>query len=161
VGKATYAPPRVEELEKALSKISVADKVVQGLGPENESYFNRESVMGRQIAFHERLPSDMQRAAPETYRSIRAEGVATVRQWVLEQFPVNARGTQEFAHLHQSACQADFILAKAATEEHLNLLFNTEDQLEIIFRDIGALCMKSGLEIDPVLVTCALCAHLE
>jgi hypothetical protein len=102
------------------------------------SLHNLDAVDGKQIAYHERLPADMQRAAPETYRSIRSERVASVRQWILDQFPVNSRQSADFTHLHQSACQADFLLAAAGSEEELNLLLATSDQLEIIFRDLGS-----------------------
>ena len=87
---------------------------------------------------HKRLPSDMARAAPKTYRSIRSEGVASLRQWILEQYPIQQRSGPELGHSFQSCCQADFLLAGASTEAELFALLNGSDQLEILLRDVGA-----------------------
>ena len=80
----------------------------------------------------------MARAAPEIYRSIRNEGVASLRQWILEQYPIHQRSGSEFGHLFQSCCQSDFLLAGAWTEADLSALLDGSDQLEILLRDMGA-----------------------
>ena len=84
------------------------------------------------------MPADLQRAAPETYRSIRAEGVASIRQWILDQFGAASRTSPEFQHLFQTACQCDYILASAKNESELNHTLATNDQLEILLRELGS-----------------------
>ena len=64
--------------------------------------------------------------------------MATLRAWVLEQYPASARNGQAFQHLFQAAVQGDFLLAQAKSENELNLILGTSDQLETIMRDLGA-----------------------
>jgi len=138
VGEATRSAPRGEDLEKSLTYLINTAGLAPALGADLPQYLNTEAVSGREIAYHQKLPGDLPRAAPETYRSIRNEGVATLRAWVLEQYPASARSGLEFQHLFQSAVQGDFLLAQAKTETELNLILGTSDQLEIIMRDLGA-----------------------
>ena len=90
--------------------------LLPGTGAAGDQYLPWESLAGSEVAYHQRLPTDLQRAAPETYRSIRNDGVSSFRAWVLEQFPIHARTSLEFQHLFQSAVQGDYLLAQAQTE---------------------------------------------
>lgn len=56
-----------------------------------------------------KLPADLQRAAPELYRNIRAEGVASVRQWVNEQHPsLELKQTATYQDLFMAATIIDY-----------------------------------------------------
>ena len=57
---------------------------------------------------------------------------------MLEEFPNHARSSLEFQHLFQSAVQGDYLFAQAKTENELNLVLGTSDQLKIIMGDLGA-----------------------
>ena len=138
-GDNTLGPPK-DSLDAELLKLVDLGGFTPGVGPgpSLDIPSATSSFAGHSIPVHQRLPADLQRAAPETYRSIRREGVASMRQWILDQYPVSARQGAEFNHLFQACCQADFLLAPAKNEAELMSLLNGSDVLEIIFRDLGA-----------------------
>ena len=138
-GPSTVGAPRHKELDKMLSDLASTGGASLGLGPSptDEPGLGSYSA-GSLVPVHQKLPAELPRAAPETYRSIRSEGVGNLRQWILEQFPIGQRSGQEFGHLFQSCCQADFLLADCTSESQLFERLNSSDQLEIILRDVGA-----------------------
>ena len=96
------------------------------MGPENMSW-------------HLKLPADLQRAAPELYRNIRAEGVSSVRQWVNEQHPtLEQKNSVQYQDLFMAATIIDFEVADCVTEGALMQKLATSDSLEIHLRKLGA-----------------------
>lgn len=92
-----------------------------------------------QMAWHLKLPADLQRAGPEIYRNIRAEGVSSVRQWVNEQHPtLEQKGSPQYQDLFMTATIIDFELADCRTEGMLMAKLATSDALEIHLRRLGA-----------------------
>ena len=92
-----------------------------------------------QMAWHLKLPADLQRAGPELYRNIRAEGVGSVRQWVNEQHAgLEAKNTTAFQDLFMAATIIDFELASCRSESQVMAKLATSDTLEIHLRKLGA-----------------------
>ena len=90
-------------------------------------------------AWHLKLPADLQRAGPELYRNIRAEGVGSVRQWVNEQHAgLEAKNTTAFQDLFMAATIIDFELASCRSESQVMAKLATSDTLEIHLRKLGA-----------------------
>ena len=87
VGDQTVGPPRYEELKKQLTELESFSGPPHGAGGAilRNSADQVEVTDPEQMAWHLKLPADLQRAGPELYRNIRAEGVGSVRQWVNEQ----------------------------------------------------------------------------
>ncbi|CAK9047089.1 Uncharacterized protein SCF082_LOCUS26441, partial [Durusdinium trenchii] len=92
-----------------------------------------------QMAWHLRLPADLQRAAPELYRNIRSEGVASVRQWVNDQHPtLELKQTATYQDLFSAATIIDFELADCKSEAAIMHRLGTSDSLEIQLRKLGS-----------------------
>ena len=141
IGESSISAPRVEALKKELGSFET-----QG-GPSHGSatalldqVSNTGAYTGpEQMTWRLKLPGDMQRAAPEVYRNIRAEGVASLRAWVLDMFPVGMRDNNPmFQEMFSSATQADFDLAECKTEFALLQRLATSDNLEITMRKFAA-----------------------
>ena len=139
IGTGTITAPR-QELGSALRTFASGGGPPLGLGASSaESYVNQPSIGGVAVSYHERLPGDLPRAAPEVYRSIRQEGFACLRAWILDMFPQAERGNNpKFSAMYQQATQADFELAGCSSEAELNRLLATRDSLEIILRDFAS-----------------------
>ena len=141
LGDASNGAPRVEELKSALSQLEVAGGPPHGVGG---SVLRSDGPPGlasdpEQMAWHLRLPSDLQRAAPELYRNIRSEGSASVRQWVNEQHPtIEHKQSAQYQDLFTAATIIDYELASCKTEETLMHRLATSDTLEIQLRKLGA-----------------------
>lgn len=91
------------------------------------------------MSWHLRLPPDLQRAAPELYRNIRAEGVASVRQWVNDQHPaMEQRQGAAYQDLFTAATIIDYELAGCQNESSLMHRLATSDTLEIQLRKLGS-----------------------
>jgi len=141
LGDISNGPPRVEDLKTALGQIEVAGGPPHGVGG---SILRGEGPPGltsdpEQMAWHLRLPSDLQRAAPELYRNIRSEGSASVRQWVNEQHPtLEQKQGAAYQDLFTAATIIDYEVASCRTEEMLMHRLATSDTLEIQLRKLGA-----------------------
>eukprot|EP00438_Fugacium_kawagutii_P019969 Skav222679 [mRNA] locus=scaffold1471:12611:14497:- [translate_table: standard] len=137
IGETTVGPPRFEELKRQLTEIEAVGVVPHGTG----GAVLQSSAGGfpERMAWRLRLPSDLQRAGPEIYRNIRAEGVASVRQWVNEQHPgLEARNSTQFQDLFTAATIIDFELASCSTEADLMSRLAVSDTLEIQLRKLGS-----------------------
>ena len=83
-----------------------------------------------QMAWHLKLPADLQRAGPEIYRSIRSEAVSSVRQWVNEQHPnLEQKSTPRYQDLFTTATIIDYEVADCKTEGMLMQKLATSDAL--------------------------------
>lgn len=141
VGPSTVGPPRVEELKRQLSELEVAGSTPHGSGGVTlqTTQIGGMASDPEQMAWHLKLPADLQRAGPEIYRNIRAEGVASVRQWVNEQHVgLEARNTSQFQDLFTAATIIDFELADCQSETMLMSRLATSDTLEIQLRKLGS-----------------------
>ena len=140
VGPDTIGPPRYEELKKKLTEMENQPLAPHGSGAALLRSAAGEAVSDpEQMAWHLKLPADLQRAAPELYRNIRAEGVSSVRQWVNEQHAgLEAKNTTQFQDLFMAATIIDFELADCKTEAELMSRLATSDTLEIHLRKMGA-----------------------
>jgi hypothetical protein len=89
--------------------------------------------------YHNKLPSSLERAGPEIYRNLMSDGVSSLRNWILDYFPMNARqDNPEFEYLFSAATQADFILARAKSETELNKILASDDTVELTLRNFSA-----------------------
>eukprot|EP00438_Fugacium_kawagutii_P036017 Skav207006 [mRNA] locus=scaffold1554:6879:10419:- [translate_table: standard] len=141
VGPSTLGPPRVEELKKQFAELEVLGVTPHGLGGMQLQAPALAAVASdpEQMAWHLKLPADMQRAGPEIYRNIRAEGVASVRQWVNEQHTgLESRNTSQYQDLFTAATIIDFELADCQSEALLMSRLATSDTLEIQLRKLGS-----------------------
>ena len=85
------------------------------------------------------LPADLQRAAVEIYRSIRNEGVGSVRQWVKDNYTgYRGPGATTWVDLWSQASQIDIALGQCANDAAIIQLLSTDDRLEVALRHIGA-----------------------
>ncbi len=141
LGDVTVGPPRVEDLKNALGQLETTGGPPHGVGGGVLRGDGPPGLVSdpEQMAWHLRLPSDLQRAAPELYRNIRSEGSASVRQWVNEQHPTTEQkqGVQ-YQDLFTAATIVDYELASCKTEESLMHRLATSDTLEIQLRKLGA-----------------------
>lgn len=139
-GPGTVGPPRYEELKKQLQEFETLG------GPQHDSAgsllkpMTEEEVHDpEQLSWHLRLPPDLQRAAPELYRNIRAEGVNSVRQWVNEQHPsLEQKNSTQYQDLFMAATIIDYELAECKSEQALTHKLATSDSLEIHLRKLGS-----------------------
>lgn len=140
VGDGTVGPPRAEELRKNLQEVETLGGVTHGTG----GTFARVADINlgenpEQMAWHLKLPADLQRAAPELYRNIRVEGVASVRQWVNDQrATLEQKQTPTYQDLFSAATIIDFELADCKSEPAIMHKLGTSDSLEIQLRKLGA-----------------------
>ena len=141
VGDQTVGPPRYEELKKHLTELESFAGPPHGAGSAilRNSADQVEVTDPEQMAWHLKLPADLQRAGPELYRNIRAEGVGSVRQWVNEQHAgLEAKNTTAFQDLFMAATIIDFELASCRSESQVMAKLATSDTLEIHLRKLGA-----------------------
>ena len=140
IGDGTISPPRCEELKKALLEVETLGGPMHGSGGS----LARIADVGvgdnpEQMAWHLKLPADLQRAAPELYRNLRSEGAASVRQWVNEQHPtLEMKQTAIYQDLFMAATIIDFELADCKTESAIMHKLGTSDTLEIHLRKLGS-----------------------
>ncbi len=139
-GDLTQGPPRVEELRKQLQEIETKGGPLHGSAGSAVQFSDGTTASDpEQMAWHLRLPPDLQRAGPELYRNIRAEGVSSVRQWINEQHPgVEQKNTAQYQDLFMAATIIDFEVADCKTESMLMHKLATSDSLEIHLRKLGA-----------------------
>lgn len=140
IGPGTIGPPRYEELKKQLQEIETLGGPHSSTGgmllrPSNDL----EVHDPEQLTWHLRLPPDLQRAAPELYRNIRAEGVSSVRQWVNDQHPtLEQKSSTQYQDLFLAATVIDYELADCRSEQALTHKLATSDSLEIHLRKLGS-----------------------
>lgn len=137
-GPGTTGPPRTDELKKGLQEI-------ESLGvPAHGASLQGSGTLGQigdpeHLQWHLRLPADLQRAAPELYRNIRSEGVASVRQWVNKQHPtLEQKQSPTYQDLFTTATIIDYELADCRSESSIMHKLATSDMLEIQLRKLGS-----------------------
>ena len=140
IGGSTVGPPRVDELKKQLTQLEALGGPTHGTGGSVLRVSGLEgSTDPESMAWHLKLPADLQRAGPEIYRNIRSEGVSSVRQWVNEQHPtLEQKSSPQYQDLFTTATIIDFEVANCRTEGMLMQKLATSDALEIHLRRLGA-----------------------
>ena len=140
LGSRTVTAPRFDALKRELSSWETAGAPSHGTAAhllanlsDGETFDNPDSAN-----YHLRLPPDLQRAGPEVYRSMRAEGYQSIRAWVNDQFPLDKRSLPQYAEMFTSATQVDFSAANCKNEAALMKLLATSDQLEIELRKLAS-----------------------
>ena len=84
------------------------------------------------------LAPDLQRGAPEIYRSMRSEGVANMREWVNLNYKGDREATcAEWVDLWAAATEIDFAVGSTPHAQVPNML-GTSDAMEIKLRRLGA-----------------------
>ena len=85
------------------------------------------------------LPRDLQRAALDIYKNMRAAGVASVREWLGQSFAGQKTGTL-WLDLWTAAATVDYILGQAAAggEAQLVAVLSTNDTVEILMRRLAS-----------------------
>lgn len=140
IGVGTVSPPRVEELKRQLAQLETLGGPPHGSGGSLLRVSDADRVSDpEQMAWHLKLPADLQRAGPEIYRNIRSEGVTSVRQWVNEQHPgLEQKSSPQYQDLFTTATIIDYEVADCRTEGMLMQKLATSDALEIHLRKLGA-----------------------
>ena len=140
IGAATIGPPRVEELKKQLIQLEALGGPPHGSGGSVLRVNGPDGITDPEaMAWHLKLPADLQRAGPEIYRNIRSEGVSSVRQWVNEQHPtLEQKSSPQYQDLFTTATIIDFEVADCRSEGMLMQKLATSDALEIHLRKLGA-----------------------
>ena len=146
IGGGTVAAPRSEELIKVLRQFEstghpragVAAAMFEEALAEAPPLNIDEAAALDTSKWHSRLAPDMNRAAPEIYRTIRASGAASLRDWVSDLFPYEQRTSQLFQAKFTDASLVDFKVAKCRDHQELLQLLSTDDSIEIVLRSLAA-----------------------
>ncbi|CAK0840539.1 unnamed protein product [Prorocentrum cordatum] len=88
------------------------------------------------------LPPDLQRAGAEIYRSMRAEGCTSVRDWLSSRYS-GSRSSPVWTDLWTMATTVDFAVKDCGTEEALMRFLGTNDLMEISLRRLAAYMYES------------------
>ena len=148
LGAQSVSAPRSEELLKDLrsfeatgnpragASAALFEKVLEAapVGIEGEGTSSAVDM----AKWHSQLAPDLNRAAPEIYRTIRASGAASLRDWVTDLFPFEQRNSQVFQAKFTDASLVDFKVAKCKTHQELMQLLATDDSIEIILRGLAS-----------------------
>ena len=141
VGEQTIAPPR-GTLRVELESVRDVGAPQHGAGlaglpgaQATEPLGLANEISG--TAWHTRLPPDLRRAAPEIYRSLRAAGSASVRDWLNVQFAGN-RNSPEWTALWHTASEVDFAVGKARDDAAVVAMLATSDLLEMGLRQLAS-----------------------
>ena len=89
------------------------------------------------MTFDVRLPPDLKRAAPDIYRTIRASGASSVRDWLR----INYQGkvhAETWTDLWTSSTSVDMALASQASERDRTIALATDDILELTLRRLSS-----------------------
>ena len=140
IGISTTTAPRFDRLKRELSSFAASGGPSHGTGAQlaagldvGQRFENPEA-----LNYHLKLPADLQKAGPEIYRSIRAEGYASVRAWINDMFPLDRRSAPEYREFFTSATQIDFATANCQSEQALIQLLATSDSTEIELRKMAS-----------------------
>ena len=80
----------------------------------------------------------MRRAAPEIYKSIRAEGTSSCRQWLKDNFSAYKGSGGQWPDLWSMASQVDLGLQNCSSDQEILDRLMSDDRLEVALRHLGA-----------------------
>ena len=137
VGPHTQGAPRVAALVGALKGLEGASTATHGLGAFQPAASSSvlEGAAGER--WNNSLPPDFQRAGGEIYRSIRHSGVASVREWLTQNF-VGARTSQQFVDLWTAATAVDFRLSQGGSSAGIANILSEDDMVELNLRRLAS-----------------------
>jgi len=140
IGGTTVTPPKADALEKSLKELEIKATLAQAPGVEAQCCTPLQGLKVQGVAprWARALPPDFRRAAPEIYRSIRASGKLSVKEWVSDEYKGNRDTDPSWRLLWSSAVQIDFALASCTSEAALIQALETDDRLEISLRELSA-----------------------
>eukprot|EP00438_Fugacium_kawagutii_P028961 Skav210522 [mRNA] locus=scaffold3045:170575:172536:+ [translate_table: standard] len=140
VGEPTRGPPRTEELKKQLTEIETLGGPAHGTGGTFARVADiNEGANPEEMSWHLKLPADLQRAAPELYRNIHADGAHSCRAWVNDQHPTpELKQSPAYQDLFTAATIIDFELADCKSESAIMHRLAISDTLEIHLRKLGS-----------------------
>ena len=92
---------------------------------------------GGDSRFDTRLPSSMQRAAPEIYVNLRCQASASVRDWLVLHHP-QARNDRRWADLWNAAVAIDFALRDCPNHDEILARLGTDDACELHLRRMAS-----------------------
>jgi len=136
VGPRSISTPNVAALSNALTSLAVDYSPMAAT--TNALTKSSTWVGGAECQFTRGLPSDLRRAAPEIYRSIRQDGHGSVRSWLKENFTGYKGAGSAWEELWTMASQVDMALADLATDGEVLTFLATNDQMEVCLRHLGA-----------------------
>ena len=137
----TQVPPRTLTLTKELPALESTSALQPGTASELFNGMKAKTdnlVADNACSWHSRVPSDLNRASPEIYRSMRASGAASVRDFISQLFAPDQRSSQVFTELFTAASGVDFTLANQKTEEDILASLSSDDLIEMSLRKIAA-----------------------
>ena len=140
LGPSTISMPRVTELRDRLSEIEASGLPAHGsaaqfLAQESSLIDNDDDDMAN---WHNKLPLDLKRAAPEIFQRCKASGVQNVREWVNQWFPIDKRGDPRYLELFNGAAFVDFEVAKCPNAQAVMMMLGSADGCEIALRRMAA-----------------------
>jgi hypothetical protein len=141
LGAGSKSAPRSEQLAKALKSFEITGAPTHGVAAqlfEQLAYEDSGEQNSDIDNWHSQLPTDMNRAGPEIYRSIRSSGCGSVRDWVCQLFPIDQRSSASFTDLFSAASMIDFRLAKEQAERDKIKVLSTCDMCEVNLRRLAA-----------------------
>ena len=132
-GEATVTMPSVAEMTKMLEGFERTTEATPGRVGVWQAPGDPQQGPER---WESRLPPDMQRAAPEIYRSLRAGSLST-RDYLMQNFVGNRDGPV-WTDLWTLASTIDFKLEGAQSEEARNAILASDDVVEMGLRRLAA-----------------------
>ena len=89
--------------------------------------------------WEDQLPPEMPRAAPEIYRSCRAAGASSIRDWLHRHYAGNKDDKNRTrVDLWNSATRVDFEIKRCKSGAEVRILLATNDSIEIEMRRLAA-----------------------
>ena len=129
--------PRMPELAQHLNQLIQTPTAPTGAGPST-AFQNAAGSDG--LRWDEALPPDFKRAGSEVYRSLRSQGCASVRDWLLANFGGD-KSSHVWKDLWTLAQQADFQIAAANGQggyAGVMQLLSSSDSLELALRRLAS-----------------------
>lgn len=133
-GLNTRAPPRVMQLRRQLDEILAEAKARK----EMPSSYEEQVNAAEEALDPDRLPTDLKRAALETYKSIIGRAYPSLTAWLNEQFPLHVReGNETYLFFYNSLRSVDFAVKNMTALEKFGYLHNN-DAAEITLRHVAS-----------------------
>ena len=139
-GQALSSPPRIQQLLNGLEQLMQAAPAPGGLGFAGAACPSPAAPAGDGCTRWDlALAPDMRRAALEIYRSIRAAGHVSVRDYLNQSYK-GGRDDHVWKDLWTQGPQIDFLVARAAVHGDLGIqrALASDDTLELGLRRIAA-----------------------
>ncbi len=140
-GPSTIEPPR-PSLKLDLEAMRDQGAPALGAGMADAADVTAESLVprcGNLDRWQSMLPPDLPRAAPQIYRSMRAEGVNNAREWMNSYYSGEKKAQNpEWLELWNLASEVDFAVSKCTPESLVGFLAS-DDGIEIKMRRLAAL----------------------